>query len=158
MVVPITVPTIQKHLDSDRRFRERRHQQFTVNYTLYRDTVIVNRLTQRQSVNVPYMKKTIKTYLTQTNWPVDNYYENQDNDKQAELFLNEYWTACAERLRLDILEEVDRKQEWLYGRSFMKLNILDGKAFASSLTLRRCDASSLSSPGLWSGLGSRFGS
>ena len=86
MVVPITVPTIQKHLDSDRRFRERRHQQFTVNYTLYRDTVIVNRLTQRQSVNVPYMKKTIKTYLTQTNWPVDNYYENQANDKQAELF------------------------------------------------------------------------
>ena len=126
MVVPITVPTIQKHLDSDRRFRERRHQQFTVNYTLYRDTVIVNRLTQRQSVNVPYMKKTIKTYLTQTNWPVDNYYENQANDKQAELFLNEYWTACSERLRLDILEEVDRKQEWLYGRSFMKLNILDG--------------------------------
>src|ERR1039457_904353 len=126
MVVPITVPTIQKHLDSDRRFRERRHQQFTTNYTLYRDTVIVNRLTQRQSVNVPYMKKTIKTYLTQTNWPVDNYYENQANDKQAELFLNEYWTACSERLRLDILEEVDRKQEWLYGRSFMKLNILDG--------------------------------
>jgi len=27
---------------------------------------------------------------------------------------------------VDILEEVDRKQEWLYGRSFMKLNIIDG--------------------------------
>jgi hypothetical protein len=88
--------------------------------------VIVNRLTQRQSVNVPYMKKTLKTYLTQTNSPVDNYYENKSNDKQAELFMNEYWTECAERLKLDILEEVDRKQEWLYGRSFMKLNIIDG--------------------------------
>jgi hypothetical protein len=32
-------------------------------------------------VNVPYLKKTLKTYLTQTNWPVDNYYENKSNDK-----------------------------------------------------------------------------
>src|ERR1039457_1349917 len=126
MVQPLTIDVIQKHLDSDRRWRERRHPQVTTNYTLYRDTVIVNRLTQRQSVNVPYMKKTIKTYLTQTNWPVDNYYENLDNDKQAELFLNEYWTACSDRLRLDILEEVDRKQESLQGRASMKCNIIDG--------------------------------
>jgi hypothetical protein len=126
MVQPITIDVIQKHLDSDRRWRERRHPQWSLNYELYRDTVIVNRLTQRQSVNVPYMKKTLKTYLTQTNWPVDNYYENKSNDAQAELFLNSYWDECADRLRLDILEEVDRKQEWLYGRSFMKVNILDG--------------------------------
>jgi hypothetical protein len=76
------------------------------------------------------MKKTLKTYLTQTNWPVDNYYEDKGNDKQKEIYLNEYWTACAERLRFDILEDVDRKQEWLYGRSFMKLNILDGWFYA----------------------------
>lgn len=99
---------------------------WTSNYELYRDTVIINRLTQRQSVNVPYMKKTLKTYLTQTNWPVDIQFEDKGNDGQAELFLNAYWEACADRLRVDILEEVDRKQEWLYGRSFMKLNIIDG--------------------------------
>ncbi len=46
---------------------ESRHPQWTLNYELYRDTVIINRLTQRQSVNVPYMKKTLKTYLMQTN-------------------------------------------------------------------------------------------
>lgn len=88
-------------------------------YELARDTVIVNRLTQGQSVNVPYIKKTLKTYLTQTNWPVDNNYEDKGNDKQKELYLNEYWTACSDRLRLDILEEVDRKQEWLYGAPLM---------------------------------------
>lgn len=126
MVPSLTIDTIQKHLLSDRLFRERRHQQWTLNYELARDTVIVNRLTQRQSVNVPYMKKTLKTYLTQTNWPVDNYYEDKGNDKQKDIYLNEYWAACADRLRLDILEEVDRKQEWLYGRSFIKCNILDG--------------------------------
>ena len=107
-------------------WRLRRHPQWTSNYELYRDTVIINRLTQRQSVNVPYMKKTLKTYLTQTNWPVDNEYEDKGNDGQKALFLNAYWEECADRLRLDILEEVDRKQEWLYGRSFMKMNILDG--------------------------------
>jgi hypothetical protein len=126
MVQPLTIDQIQKHNFSDRLWRERRHPQWTLNYELYRDTVIVNRLTQRQSVNVPYMKKTLKTYLTQTNWPVDNFYESKSNDKQAELFLNAYWDECVDRLKIDILEEVDRKQEWLYGRTFTKLNIIDG--------------------------------
>jgi hypothetical protein len=63
MTTPITIGVIQKNLESDRRWRERRHWQWTLNYELYRDTVIVNRLTQRQSVNVPCMKKTLKTYL-----------------------------------------------------------------------------------------------
>src|SRR5580700_10800344 len=109
MLQPVTIDTIQKDLNSDRLWRERRHPQWTTNYELYRDTVITNRLTQRQSVNVPNMKKTLKTYLTQTNWPVDNEYEDKGNDAQKELFLNAYWEACSDRLRLDILEEVDRK-------------------------------------------------
>jgi hypothetical protein len=129
-VQPLTIDQISKNLIADRQWRERRHPQITSNYELYRDTVIVNRLTQRQSVNVPYMKKTLKTYLTQTNWPVDNYYESKSNDKKAELFLNAYWDECVERLKLDILEEIDRKQEWLAGRSWMKLNIIDGWFYA----------------------------
>jgi hypothetical protein len=126
MVQPLSIEQIQKNYQADLNWRMRRHPQWTSNYELYRDTVIINRLTQRQSVNVPYMKKTLKTYLTQTNWPVDNEYEDKGNDGTKELFLNAYWTECADRLRLDILEEVDRKQEWLYGRSFMKLNVIDG--------------------------------
>lgn len=126
---PITIDQIEKNLIADRFWRERRHPQWTTNYLLYRDTVIVNRLTQRQSVNVPYMKKTLKTYLTQTNWPVDNYYADKGNDKQKELYLNAYWDYIAEKNRLDVLEEVDRKQEWLYGRSFLKMNIIDGEIY-----------------------------
>jgi hypothetical protein len=34
MVTPITVPVIQKYLESDRRFRERRHPQWTMSYTV----------------------------------------------------------------------------------------------------------------------------
>src|ERR1700685_462694 len=96
-VQPISIDSIQKNYTADLNWRLRRHPQWTSSYELYRDTVIINRLTQRQSVNVPYMKKTLKTYLTQTNWAVDNTFDNLSNDKQAELFLNEYWTAISER-------------------------------------------------------------
>jgi hypothetical protein len=52
MVPPVTIDIINKDLNSDRLWRERRHPLWTLNYELSRDTVIVNRLTQRQSVNV----------------------------------------------------------------------------------------------------------
>jgi hypothetical protein len=42
MVTRITIEVIQKHFESDRRFRERRHPQSALNYTLSRDTLIVN--------------------------------------------------------------------------------------------------------------------
>ncbi|HEV7242868.1 MAG TPA: hypothetical protein VGQ36_26820 [Thermoanaerobaculia bacterium] len=58
---PVTIDPIQVDLDADRRWRERRHPQWTENDQLYRDTDITNRLTQRQSENVPLMKATIRT-------------------------------------------------------------------------------------------------
>jgi hypothetical protein len=133
VVTPLTIPVIQKNLEGDRLYRERRHPQWTTNYELSRDTVITNRLTQRQSVNVPYMKETLKTYLSQTDSSPDLFFEEKGNDKQKELYINEYWADVADKLKLDILEEVDRKQEWLYGRSFAKLNILDGDFFMEIL-------------------------
>src|ERR1044071_10274033 len=93
----LSYDTLQTNLESDRKFRERRHSQWTDSYTLYRDTVIVNRLTQRQSVNVPLMKESIRTILSGIDDPPDNYYENLDNDKQKELFMNEYWKGEFEK-------------------------------------------------------------
>lgn len=122
----VSIETTQKNLESDRRFRERRHQQWTDNYLLDRDTVITNRLTQRQSVNVPLMKETRKTLLAGME-EQDIYFENLDNDGQKELLFNEYWKHVAERSRLNILNEIDAKQEFLYGRSFWKLNIISGR-------------------------------
>ncbi len=43
--------------DSAFKHRRRRHPDWTDNYTLYRDKVILNRLTQRQSVNIPLIKQ-----------------------------------------------------------------------------------------------------
>jgi hypothetical protein len=129
VVTPLTIEVIQKHLNADHLYQMRRHEQWTENYLLYRDTVITNRLTQRQSVNVPYMKETLRAYLSQTNNAPDNVFEELGNDKQKELYLNEYWADCMTRLKMKTLDKVDRKQEFLYGRSFMKLNIIDGRFY-----------------------------
>lgn len=49
----VSIDTINANFAADLRWRERRHAPWTQNYQLYRDTVITNRITQRQSVNVP---------------------------------------------------------------------------------------------------------
>ncbi len=51
---------------ADYNFQERRHSEWTENYQLYRDKVIVNRLTQRQSINVPLIKGIVKTVAANT--------------------------------------------------------------------------------------------
>ena len=78
------------------KYRERRHEDWLDNYPLYRDKVVVNRLTQRQSVNVPLMKQTVRTLLKDVDDMPVLYFENLDNDEMAEVFLNEYWKVnCA---------------------------------------------------------------
>ena len=58
------------------KHRRRRHFDWTDNYTLYRDKVMLNRLTQRQSVNVPLIKSTIKTLLKDVDDPPVLYFSN----------------------------------------------------------------------------------
>lgn len=114
---------IDKYREGAFNYQMRRHDQWRENYTLYRDKVITNRLTQRQSVNVPLMKSTIKTILSKTDEFTDLYFENRANDKQEEIFLNEYWKWNAEKEHLEEKDIVDKKQVGLYGRSFIKLNL-----------------------------------
>lgn len=58
-VVPLS--TLDSILKGDRIYRERRHSEWTENYILYRYRVVTNRLTQRQSINVPYITTMIST-------------------------------------------------------------------------------------------------
>ncbi len=109
------------------QYQERRHQDWRENYSLYRDKVQTNRLTQRQSVNVPLMKETIRTILSKTDEFPDLYFESLSNDKQKEIFLNEYWKNWLTLDNFEIKDIVDKKQEGLYGRSTMKLNLFDGR-------------------------------
>ena len=108
-------------------YRERRHDDWRENYTLYRDKVTINRLTQRQSVNLPLMKLSCQTNLKDIDDLPVLYFENLDNDKQAELFKNEYWKLTGEENFFELQDIVDKKQEWLYGRTFDQWQIVNGK-------------------------------
>lgn len=109
-------------------YRRRRDPEWTENYTLYRDRVQTNRLTQRQTVNLPLMKIGLRTLLKDVDDMPVIYFENLDNDKQAEVFKNEYWKhiGSAEHNNFEIQDIVDKKQVFHYGRTFDQWQIVDG--------------------------------
>lgn len=108
-------------------YQKRRHSEWTENYTLYRDKVTINRLTQRQSVNIPMMKGQVRTILSKLDDPPDIYFDELSGDDQKELFFNEQFAEDMRRNKMVIQDHVDKKQGGLYGRSFKALDIRDGK-------------------------------
>lgn len=108
-------------------YRKRREDHWRENYELYRDEVTINRLTQRQSVNLPLMKTTLRTLLKDIDdMPVIEF-QNLDNDKQAEIFQNEYWKWTLDLNNAEIQDIVDKKQDFFYGRTFDSWQVEDGR-------------------------------
>jgi hypothetical protein len=107
------------------KWQERRHSQWAENWELYRDNVIVNRLTQRQSVNIPLIKTLVRTLLAKLKSRLDLVFEDLGGDKQKDIFKNEYWKHCAKTSKLKAKDRVNKKQVMLFGRSFWKLFIAD---------------------------------
>jgi hypothetical protein len=112
---------------ADYDFQKRRHDQWTENYQLYRDTVIINRLTQRQSINVPLIKGTVKTIMANIDEFPDIEFEELNNNKDKEIVLNELWKDFVIKDKLEVKDMVDKKQDLLYGKTWTKFNITDGK-------------------------------
>jgi hypothetical protein len=117
----------RKYAEGARKHQERRHADWRENYQLYRDKVVTNRLTQRQSVNIPIMKESIRTLLSKTDDFTSLTFESNSGDKQKEIFINEYWNWWYKKDKMEVKDIVDKKQEGLYGRSTMKLNIFEGR-------------------------------
>jgi len=117
-------------IDADKKsalqFRERKHDDWTDNYTLYRDKIITNRLTQRQTINIPLMRYGLQTIMKDIDEPAMLYFKNLDNNEQREIMYNEYWNDSSIKNKLPIRDRVDKKQAMLFGRSFKKLNIVNG--------------------------------
>lgn len=108
-------------------YRQRREEDWKENYELYRDKVTINRLIQRQTVNIPLMKTTLKTVLKDIDdMPVIEF-ENLDNDKEAEVLQNEHWKCTLEENNAVIQDIVDKKQDFFYGRTFDSWQVEDGK-------------------------------
>ena len=108
-------------------YRERREKHWRDNYELYRDEVQINRLTQRQTVNVPLMKTQLRTLLKDIDDMPVVAFENLDNDKEKEIFLNEYWKFVLDENNAKIQDIVDKKQDFFFGRTFDSWQIEDGK-------------------------------
>lgn len=128
--VVIENPELQMLLNNKEdgyNYRERREDAWRENYELYRDHVIINRLTQRQSVNLPLMKTQLRTVLKDVDDMPVIVFENLDNDKEAEVFQNEHWKLTLEDNNAEIQDIVDKKQDFFYGRTFDAWQVKDGK-------------------------------
>lgn len=108
-------------------FQKRRHDDWNSNYELYRGEVKTNRLTQRQPVNIPIMKESIKTLLSKINTTPDITFKELSGNKQKEMIINERWKYDFDRLDFEGIDIQDKKTVLLYGRSFKKLNFYDGE-------------------------------
>lgn len=108
---------------SAREFQERKHEDWNDNYELYRNKIKTNRLTQRQSVNIPLMKETIKTLQSKIDdTPMIDFKELSGN-QDKEIILQEIWNDDFDRLNLEGVDIQDKKTVLLYGRGTKLLNV-----------------------------------
>ena len=111
----------EKHSAND--LQQRRHANWDDNYELYRNKVKVNRLTQRQAVNIPLMKETIKTVLSKIDDAPSIEWKEMGGDEDKEILLQEIWDANFRENKLELVDILDKKNVLLYGLGVKKLNI-----------------------------------
>lgn len=105
------------------KYQKRRWQAWNEIYELYRNIIRTNRLTQRQAINIPLMKETIKTIGSKINEDTDIRLEDKGGSADREIVVNAIWARATEDDCFPLLDRVDKKQEQLYGRSHFVLNI-----------------------------------
>ena len=113
-------------------FKERRFLQWNENYSLYRDKVSVNRLTQRQPVNVPIIRETIQSWISKIDEPPELAFETRDKtakDKDGEILINSIYEYYYNKCKLDILDNVEKKIVGLQGRGFKKIGMSGREIF-----------------------------
>ena len=113
---------LKNEKDSARIFVERKHEDWTENYELYRNKVKTNRLTQRQAVNIPLMKETIKTILAKADDNTIIDWKELSGDQDKEIIFQEIWNRDMDRINIEDIDIQDTKTVLMYGRAFQKLN------------------------------------
>lgn len=103
--------------------QKRKHEDWNDNYELYRNKVKTNRLTQRQAVNIPLMKETIKTLLSKIDEVPDAEWKEMGGDEDKEIIYQEVWDSNFRENKLELGDILDKKNVLLYGISGRKLNI-----------------------------------
>ena len=103
--------------------QKKKHEDWTDNHELYRNKVKTNRLTQRQAVNIPLMKETIKTLLSKIDDAPNVDWKEKSGDETKEIIYQEIWNDNFKTNNLELVDIVDKKNVLLYGRSTKKLNL-----------------------------------
>lgn len=116
---------LQREKKSANELQERRHEAWDETYELYRNRVRTNRLTQRQAVNIPLMKETIKTILASIDEEPLIEWSELAGDEQKEIIYQEVWDDRAREDKFALLDIVDKKNVLLYGIGTRKLNLVE---------------------------------
>lgn len=127
VVVDPMLNTLVKDKKSGYNYQERKREDWTDTYDYYRGKPQINRLIQRQSVHVPLTKQTIKTLMKDIDDMPVLFFENLDNDKEAEVLQNAHWEETIRCNKMEILDIIDKRQEMLFGRTYDQFQIVDGK-------------------------------
>jgi len=115
---------LQLEKKSALELQSRKYDDWDGNYELYRNKVRTNRLTQRQAVNIPLMKETVKTLLSKIDNPPDIEWKERGNNEMKSLIYQEIWDQNARDNKLELIDILDKKNVLLYGLSSKKLNII----------------------------------
>src|SRR3990167_18473 len=113
-------PKLEKLLrekKSARELQERKFPDWQENYELYRNKVKTNRLTQRQAVNIPLMKETIKTILSKVDDTPNIDWKEKSGDEMKELIFQEAWNERFKKGKFELKDVIDKKNVLLYGVS-----------------------------------------
>ena len=111
----------------------RKHDDWDGNYELYRNKVKTNRLTQRQAVNIPLTKETVKTLLAKIDEAPNVEWQELGGDEQKELIYQEVWNENFKENKFELVDIIDKKNVLIYGLSSKKLNIAENGIIASVL-------------------------
>jgi len=123
-----TNPYIEKlkaEKNAANELQKRKHADWDDNYELYRNKVKTNRLTQRQPVNIPLMKETIKTLLSKIDDPPNVDWQERGGDEDKEIIYQEIWNDAYKTNKLELVDILDKKNVLLYGIGTKKLNICE---------------------------------
>lgn len=110
---------------SAREFQLRKHADWNDNYELYRNKVKTNRLTQRQTVNIPLMKETIKTLISKVDDPPAVDWKELSGNQQKEIIYQQMWDDMFLQEDLELKDILDKKNVFLYGLSSKMLNLTE---------------------------------
>ena len=117
------IDKLRKEKFSANETQKRKHVDWDDNYELYRGRVKTNRLTQRQAINIPLMKETLKTILSKIDEAPSVNWKELGGDEDKEILYQELWEMGYRDNKLELVDLQDKKNVLLYGIGSTKLNI-----------------------------------